>query len=114
MHSRIIGAVRRHSPAPVLRNADFFNDRILHKITPAPAPAPAAPTKTHGLFSLWRLAFAGAAGLIAMVAIWASLISLGAARPGMSAVVMTMSCLAMWLLTSSAWAFWYSSDISVA
>ena len=30
----------------------------------------------------------------------ASLTSLGAGRPGMSAVVMTMSCLAMWSATS--------------
>ena len=49
-----------------------------------------------------------------MLAIWASEIRRGAARPGISAVVMTMSCLAMWPDTSSTWAFWYSSDISVA
>ena len=47
-------------------------------------------------------------------AIWASVIRRGAARPGISAVVMTMSCLAMCAETSSACAFWYSSDISVA
>ena len=43
-----------------------------------------------------------------------SVTSTGAARPGISAVVITMSCLAIWLDTSSACAFWYSSDISVA
>ena len=47
-------------------------------------------------------------------AICASEISRGAGLPGISAVVMTMSCLAMWLETSSACAFLYSSDISVA
>ena len=41
-------------------------------------------------------------------------ISLGAGRPGISAVVMTMSCLAMWLATSSACFAWYSLDISLA
>ena len=49
-----------------------------------------------------------------MLAIWASVISRGAGRPGISAVVMTISCLAMWLLTKAACAALYSSDISVA
>ncbi len=49
-----------------------------------------------------------------IVAICASLTRRGAGRPGISAVVMTMSCLAMWLLTSAACAVLYSSDISVA
>ena len=49
-----------------------------------------------------------------IVAICASVMRRGAARPGISAVVMTMSCLAIWPETSSAWAFWYSSLISVA
>ncbi|GJD70456.1 hypothetical protein MMMDOFMJ_3405 [Methylobacterium gnaphalii] len=40
--------------------------------------------------------------------------SFGAGRPGISAVVMMMSCLAMWLATSSACFFWYSADISLA
>ena len=40
-----------------------------------------------------------------IVANCASLISRGAGRPGISAVVMTMSCLAMWPDTSSACAF---------
>ena len=44
----------------------------------------------------------------------ASEISRGAGRPGISAVVMTMSCLAMCPDTSSACAALYSSDISVA
>ena len=36
------------------------------------------------------------------------------AGPGISAVVMTMSCLAMWAATSSACFAWYSADISLA
>ena len=74
MHTRIIGAMRRHSPAPVLRNADFFNESILREIAPSPAPSAAAPAKKHGLFSLWRLAFAGASCLVAAVAIWAAFV----------------------------------------
>src|SRR6185503_2008245 len=49
-----------------------------------------------------------------IVATCESLISRGAGLPGISAVVMTMSCLAIWPDTSSACAFWYSGDISVA
>jgi anti-sigma factor RsiW len=74
MHSRIIGAVRRHSPGPTLRNPDFFNDRIMREIAPPTAAAAPAPAKARGLFSLWRLAFAGAFGLIATIAIWASFV----------------------------------------
>lgn len=74
LHARIVGAVRRHSPAPVLRNADFLNEAILREITPQPAPKQAAPAKSRGLFSLWRLAFAGASCLIVAVAIWAAFV----------------------------------------
>src|SRR3546814_8457102 len=49
-----------------------------------------------------------------IVASCASEISRGAGRPGISAVVMTMSCLAMCDETSSACAALYSSDISEA
>ena len=70
LHARIIGAVRRHSPAPMLRNPDFFNDRILLEIAPPPAGPAAAPAKERGLFSLWRLAFAGAFCLLAAGGIW--------------------------------------------
>ena len=49
-----------------------------------------------------------------MLANCASEISRGAARPGISAVVMTMSCLAMWPDTSSACARWYSGLVSPA
>ena len=49
-----------------------------------------------------------------IVAICASLTNRGAGRPGISAVVMTMSCLAMCADTSAACAAWYSADTSVA
>lgn len=74
LHSRIVGAVRRHSPAPALRNPDFFNESILREIAPRPTPSAVAPAKSRGLFSLWRLAFAGASCLIAAVAIWAAFV----------------------------------------
>ncbi len=74
VHTRIIGAVRRHSPAPKLRNPEFFNASILREIAAAPVSVPAAPANGRGLFSLWRLAFAGAACLVAAVAVWAAFV----------------------------------------
>ena len=44
----------------------------------------------------------------------ASVTSTGAARPGISAVVMTMSCLAMCSVTSAACLAWYSALIGLA
>ena len=70
VHSRIIDAVRRHSPAPKLRNGDFFNESILREIAPPTVVPVSAPTKSPGLFSLWRLALAGAACLVVAGAIW--------------------------------------------
>jgi anti-sigma factor RsiW len=68
MHARLMSAVRMHSPAPQLRNADFFNARILREISPRPAVAP-KPERT--LWSLWRLAFASACCLVVTGAIYA-------------------------------------------
>jgi hypothetical protein len=67
MHARIISAVRLHSPAPKLRNADFFNERILREISPASA---AAPKPARSLFPLWRLAFASASCLLISAGIY--------------------------------------------
>ena len=67
MHVRIARAVREHSPAPLLRNADFFNERILREIAPRPA---LAPVPRRGLWSLWRLALAGACCMVAATAIY--------------------------------------------
>ena len=49
-----------------------------------------------------------------MLSTIAAVISFGAGRPGISAVVMTMSWVLMWLATSSACFFWYSADIGLA
>ena len=61
LHARLVSAVRLHSPAPELRNADFFNERILREISPRPA---AAPKRERALWPLWRLAFASACCLL--------------------------------------------------
>ncbi|MNY80632.1 hypothetical protein D3C86_2217720 [compost metagenome] len=44
----------------------------------------------------------------------ALVISRGAGRPGIRAVVMTISCLAIWLAVSSACLAWYSALICLA
>lgn len=68
MHVRLMSAVRLHSPAPKLRNADFFNEGILREISPRPA-AVAKPERA--LWSLWRLAFASACCLLVAGGIYA-------------------------------------------
>lgn len=67
MHTRILRAVRLHSPAPELRNPEFFNERILREISPAPA---AASKPARSLWPLWRLAFASACCLLITGAIY--------------------------------------------
>lgn len=71
MHERISRAVRERSSAPALRNPDFFNASILREISTRTAPAPAPQ---RGLWSLWRLAIAGACCLIAAAAIYATFV----------------------------------------
>jgi anti-sigma factor RsiW len=71
LHARLANAVRRHSPSPKLRNADFFNERILHEISPRPAPA--APAKRR-LWPLWSLAAASACCMLAGIAIYATFV----------------------------------------
>ncbi len=73
-YSRIVGAMRRHSPAPQMRNADFFNESIQREISSKPSVAATAPAKERGLWSLWRLAFAGAFSLLVASAIWATFV----------------------------------------
>ena len=73
--TKIAEALRRHSPAPVLRNADFFNDKILREIAPVtrrPESSPSSPAPS--LWSLWRLALAGACCLLAVAVIYTTFV----------------------------------------
>ena len=67
MHAQLGAAIRSHSRTPELRNAEFFNERILREIAPPPVHAP-RPKGT--LWSLWRLATAGAFCFLGMGAIY--------------------------------------------
>lgn len=67
MHLKLAGAIRTHLPSPELRNADFFNERILREIS---TPAAHQPAREGSLWSLWRLATAGAFCLLAVGAIY--------------------------------------------
>jgi hypothetical protein len=67
MHGRLAAAIQAHSPSPELRNAEFFNESILREISPQPVHVPRQEVK---LWSLWRLATAGAFCLLAVGAIY--------------------------------------------
>ena len=69
----IAQALRRHSPAPVLRNADFFNEKILREISPVLRRAE-SPSTQPSLWSLWRMALAGACCLLAVAAIYSAFV----------------------------------------
>ena len=71
MHAKLTGALRLHSPAPELRNADFFNERILREITPRTA---AVPRRERRLWPLWSLAFASVCCLLAAGAIYSKFV----------------------------------------
>jgi ferric-dicitrate binding protein FerR (iron transport regulator) len=75
--ARLTAAVRLHSPAPELRNADFFNESILRAITPRSAPTPAGKRR---VFPLWGLAVASACCLLAAGAIYALFVRGGGDR----------------------------------
>jgi hypothetical protein len=68
--ARLTASVRLHSPAPQMRNADFFNESILRAITPRPASAP-EPSAERRLWPLWGLAVASVCCLLAAGAIYA-------------------------------------------
>ncbi len=72
MHAQLMTAVRQHSPAPKLRNADFFNESILREISVRPAAV--APEKKRAVWPMWRLAFAAACCLLAVVGVWATFV----------------------------------------
>ncbi len=79
MHARLMASVRQHSPAPKLRNADFFNESILREISPRPAAA--APEKKRGFWPMWGLAVASGCCLLAVVGIWATFARGGGDEP---------------------------------
>ena len=79
LHTRLISAVRLHSPAPKLRNADFFNERILREISPRKAEA---PKPERALWPLWRLAFASACCLLIAGAIYVMFVRGHEGKPG--------------------------------
>ncbi len=62
---RLMETLRRNSPAPKLRNAEFFNECILRAISPREAAATEAP---RALWPLWRLVL-GTACCLALVAV---------------------------------------------
>ena len=68
LHARLTNAMRSHLVAPQMRNAEFFNARILEEISPRPAKA-AEPRRA--LWPLWRLAFASAGCLLVAAGIYA-------------------------------------------
>jgi hypothetical protein len=65
--------LRGSSPAPVLRNPDFFNRQILREIAPEAQPAD-RPITRDPLMSLWRFALAGACCLVGAAAIYTTVI----------------------------------------
>jgi anti-sigma factor RsiW len=67
----------RHSPAPTLPNADFFNHQILHRIEQEQR----AERPAHRWWTLPRLAWAGAFSLLAAAAMFKALIPVGAPDP---------------------------------
>ena len=71
MHAWISLALRSHSPAPKLRNAEFFNERILREISPSKTEA---PQPRRALWPLWRLAFASACCLLVAGGIYATFV----------------------------------------
>ena len=68
LYARITSAMRLHSPAPKMRNAEFFNERILQEISPCISEA---PVPRRALWPLWRLAFASACSLMVAFGIYA-------------------------------------------
>jgi anti-sigma factor RsiW len=63
---RMGDGLRVHGAAPVMRNGEFFNHQVLRQIA---EPSPSQPSHAP-LFGLWRLAFAGAACMLAVAGIY--------------------------------------------
>ena len=62
--ARLGEVLRAYSVAPVMQHADFFNHQILREIAPAPAQV------RRAMLPLWRLAFASACCLFAVLGIY--------------------------------------------
>ena len=82
-------ALKMGSPAPALRNGEFFNRQILRELGAATQPA-AQPAAKPSLFNLWRLVFAGAACLLAAAGIYQGLVPAKQTPPAYFAQVLSM------------------------
>jgi len=78
------------SPAPALRNGEFFNRQILREVAAADASPAGQPAPKPSLFSIWRLVFAGAACLLAGVGIYQTLVPARQAVPTYFAQVLSV------------------------
>lgn len=73
--NKIAHALRRHSPSPLLRNGDFFNEKILREISPTtPRVESHSASRAPSFWSLWRIALGAAACLFAVAAIYATFV----------------------------------------
>jgi len=77
---RISRALRMHSPAPALRNAEFFNQEILREVA-SKQPRSEGSQPRASLWSLWRMALAGACSLLMAAGIYAVFVSGNEQRP---------------------------------
>lgn len=71
---KIREALRRNSPAPMLRNPEFFNRQILREIAPQMERAE-PPASRAALLPLWRFALAGACCLVAAAATYTAVVN---------------------------------------
>jgi anti-sigma-K factor RskA len=66
---KIQRALRRNFPPPILRNPDFFNQQILREIASESRRSDRNAGR-NGLWSLWRMALAGACCLVVTAVIY--------------------------------------------
>jgi hypothetical protein len=88
-HEGLHKALKLGSPAPALRNGEFFNRQILREVA-SNAPQAEMPVAKPSLFSIWRLAFAGAACLLAAVGIYQGLAPAKQGPPAYFAQILSM------------------------
>lgn len=82
--ARLREVLRACSVAPVMQHADFFNHQILREIAPAPASV------RRAMLPLWRLAFASACCLFAVLGIYRAFVK-APARPREFAQVLSVT-----------------------